>query len=229
FREGRDCVENEPHDRRPPTSVTKPNIDCVDALICENRRITINELGAMLSTGVGSVEDIVKYHLHYHKANARWVPRTLTDVKKMVRMQAASRLLQQFEDESHALLKSIVTTDETWVYYFIPESQESSREWRHTRSPKPKSAEEPFARKSDGNVLLGLAGGYPRSLSDRCQNSQCSSIQCRPPGNRGQGKLPIQHSCFWCEKMSNSKNVTVSRIIKCRTNPNSHCRDMKKH
>lgn len=140
FREGRERVENEPHDRRPRTSVTEPNIDRADALIRENRRITIKELGAMLSISVGSVEDIVKYHLHYRKVNARWVPRTLTDVNKMVRMQAASRLLQQFEDEGDAFLKSIVTTDETWVHYFIPESQQSSREWRHTSSPKPKRA-----------------------------------------------------------------------------------------
>jgi len=94
----------------------------------------------MLSISVGSVEDIVKYHLHYRKVNARWVPRTLTDVNKMVRMQAASCLLQQFEDEGDAFFKSIVTTDETWVHYFIPESQQSSREWRHTSSPKPKRA-----------------------------------------------------------------------------------------
>lgn len=51
-----------------------------------------------------------------------------------------SCLLRRFEDEEDAFLKSIVTTDETWVHYFIPESQQSSREWRHTGSPKPKKA-----------------------------------------------------------------------------------------
>ncbi|PNF28417.1 hypothetical protein B7P43_G16200 [Cryptotermes secundus] len=44
----------------------------------------------MLSISVGSIEDIVKYHLHYRKVNAQWVPRTLTDVNKMVHMQAAN-------------------------------------------------------------------------------------------------------------------------------------------
>ncbi|PNF16098.1 hypothetical protein B7P43_G03293 [Cryptotermes secundus] len=83
FREGRELVENEPHDRRPQTSITKPNIDRADALLRENKRTTIKELGAMLSISVGSVEDIMKYHLHYHKVNAQWVPRTLTDVNKM--------------------------------------------------------------------------------------------------------------------------------------------------
>jgi len=90
-------MENELHDCRPRTFVTEPNIDGADALIRENRRITIMELGAMLSISVGSIEDIVKYHLHYRKVNTWWVPRTLTDMIKMVRMQAASCLLQQFE------------------------------------------------------------------------------------------------------------------------------------
>jgi len=106
-------VENEPHYRRTRTSVTEPNIDRSDVLIRENIRITIKELGAMLSIRVGCVEYIVKYHLHYRKLNARWVPRTLTDVNKVVHMQTASRLLQQFEDAGNAFLKSIVTTDET--------------------------------------------------------------------------------------------------------------------
>ena len=52
-------MENELYDRRPRTSVTEPNIDRAGALIRENRRITIKELGAMLSISVGSVEDIV--------------------------------------------------------------------------------------------------------------------------------------------------------------------------
>ena len=71
FREGRERVENEPHDHQPRTAITEPNIDRADMLIRENRCITIKELGAMLSISVGSVEDIVKYHLHYRKVNAR--------------------------------------------------------------------------------------------------------------------------------------------------------------
>jgi len=189
---GRERVENEPHDRRPRTSVTEPNIDRADALIRENRRITIKVLGAMLFIRVCSVEDIVKYHLHYRKVNARWVPRTLTDVNKMVRVLAASRLLQQFEDEGDAFLKSVVTTDETWVHYFIPESQQSSREWRHTSSPKPKRAR---GSRSAGKVMATFFWDW-QGLSDRCQNSQCSLL-LRPPGNRREGKDQIQAEDRW--------------------------------
>ncbi|PNF23391.1 hypothetical protein B7P43_G12947 [Cryptotermes secundus] len=150
FREGRERLENELHDRRPLTSITEPNIDRADAHIRENRCITIKELGPMLSISAGSVEDIMKYHLHYSKVNAWWVPCTLMGVNKMVLMQAASHLLQLFEDEGDAFLKSVVTTNETWVHYFIPESQQSSPEWRHTNSPKPKRA---WRSRSAGKVM----------------------------------------------------------------------------
>ena len=40
FKKGRETVENEPHERRPRTSITGENRDRVDALIWENRRIT---------------------------------------------------------------------------------------------------------------------------------------------------------------------------------------------
>jgi len=150
----------------------------------------------MLSISVGSVEDIVKYHVHYRKVNARWVPHTLTDVNKMVRMQAASRLLQQFEDEGDAFFKSIVTTDETWVHYFIPESQQSSREWRHTSSPKPKRARR---SRSAGKVMATFFWDWRRVihvdfLTDA--RSQCSLL-LRPPGNRREGKFQIQAEDRW--------------------------------
>jgi hypothetical protein len=48
--------------------------------------------------------------------------------------------VQQFEDEGDAFFKFIVTTNETWEHYFIPESQQSSCEWQHTSFPKPKRA-----------------------------------------------------------------------------------------
>jgi len=42
-------------------------------------------------------------------------------------------------------LDSIVTSDETWVHYFTPESKRSSMQWRHPESPKPKKAKTTFS------------------------------------------------------------------------------------
>jgi hypothetical protein len=44
FREGRDGVENEPHARRPRTSVNPDNVSKIGEFIRANRRITVLEL-----------------------------------------------------------------------------------------------------------------------------------------------------------------------------------------
>jgi hypothetical protein len=53
-------VENEPPERWPRTYITGENSDRVDALIQENRRITICELSGILNISDGSVKTIIK-------------------------------------------------------------------------------------------------------------------------------------------------------------------------
>ena len=72
-------MENEPHECRPRTSITGENSDRVDALIRENRQITVRELSGILNISDGSVKTIIKQHLQYSKVCARWIPRFLTD------------------------------------------------------------------------------------------------------------------------------------------------------
>jgi len=67
FKKGRETVENEPHERRLRTSITGENRDRVDALIRENRRITVRELSGILNISDGSVKTIFKQHLQYSK------------------------------------------------------------------------------------------------------------------------------------------------------------------
>jgi len=90
----------------------------------------------------------------------------------------------------------------------VSASERAESAWRMNRMIVGQdSAEEPFSRKSDGNVLLGLAGGYPCRLSDRCQNSQCSLL-LRPPGNRHEGKDPIQAEDRWKAGSLTSRQCT---------------------
>jgi len=50
-------------------------------------------------------------------------------------------------------LDSIVTTDETWVHYFMPESKRSSMQWHHPESPKLRKAKTTF---SAGKVMATI-------------------------------------------------------------------------
>ena len=92
-------MENEPHERRLRTSITGENRDRVDALIRENRRITVCELSGILNISDGSVKTIIKQHLQYSKVCARWIPRLLTDEHKCTWLQVAQSLLSQYEQE----------------------------------------------------------------------------------------------------------------------------------
>ena len=119
-------------------------------LIWENRRIIVKELALILDVSVGSLGTFVKTHVHYRKVGSH---AHLSMQNKMVRMQMASQLLGQFEEECEQFLKSIGTTDKTWVHYFIPESQQSTKERHHRDSPKPKK---PRTTISAGKVMATI-------------------------------------------------------------------------
>jgi transposase len=69
------------------------NSDRVDALIQENRRITLHELSGIRNISDGSVKTIIKQHLQYSKVCAQWIPCLLMGEHKSTRFQVAQLLL----------------------------------------------------------------------------------------------------------------------------------------
>jgi hypothetical protein len=65
LKNGRETVENEPHEHRLRTSITGKNSDHVNALIWENRRITVHKMYGILNITDGSVKTTIKKHLQY--------------------------------------------------------------------------------------------------------------------------------------------------------------------
>lgn len=135
--QGQTPLADEKRSGRPVTAVTPRNIQRVDEIIREDRRVTTNELCLTLSISKGSVMTIIQ-QLGYSKICARWVPRMLTDQNKETRKTIASELLQRFNLEGEEFLGKIVTGDETWVHFFEPESKRQSMEWHHRNSPTQK-------------------------------------------------------------------------------------------
>ncbi|XP_011859225.1 PREDICTED: putative uncharacterized protein FLJ37770, partial [Vollenhovia emeryi] len=60
FKDVRETVKNEPHDRRPRTSITPVNIRRVEQLILEDRRMNVRNISAELGISIVSVESINK-------------------------------------------------------------------------------------------------------------------------------------------------------------------------
>lgn len=105
FKDGRERVENEPHSRRPKTSTTEQIADRVNALIQNDRRITVRDIASTLNISVGGVDCIIIDQLQYRKVCARWIPRMLTDQHKQTRLQVAHSLLARYEEEGYSGVK----------------------------------------------------------------------------------------------------------------------------
>ena len=62
----------------------------------------------------------------------------LSECQKTQRVESCRRFVQRFEQEGEDFLSRIVTTDETWISLYEPESKEQSTMWKTPGSPSPK-------------------------------------------------------------------------------------------
>jgi len=74
------------------------------------------------------------------RVSARWVPRLLTADQEENRVKASRQFLRSYQREGEAFLDRIITTDESWLYYYDPETKLQSSVWKHTSSPLPQEA-----------------------------------------------------------------------------------------
>jgi len=70
--------------------------------------------------------------------------------------------LDFFRRDPDYFLLRLVTTDETWLYHYDPETRQQSMEWRHSGSPHPEKFR---VQKSDGKVLASIFWGEDGILS----------------------------------------------------------------
>ena len=77
--------------------MTPENIAAVEAIVMENRRVTLNDIAACLKISHGSAHHIVRDVLQFPKVSARWVPRQLTPELREQRVDACEELLRRFE------------------------------------------------------------------------------------------------------------------------------------
>ena len=87
-----------PKNVRPSSAHSSANIDQADALIKENRCITINELAESLEVSAGCAVEIMNTH-RYSKVCARWVPRQLTEDYKQSQLEACCELLEYCDSD----------------------------------------------------------------------------------------------------------------------------------
>ena len=109
FANGVTSVEDAPRPGQAQRVVTPQNITAVEAIVMENRRVTMNDIAACLKISHGSAHHTVHDVLQFHKVSARWVPRQLTPELRERRVDACEELLRRFEREGDGFLARIVT------------------------------------------------------------------------------------------------------------------------
>jgi len=69
------------------------------------------------------------------------------------RCQSSKQRLEFFRRDPNDVLSRLLTMDETWLYHYDPETKQTSVEWRHNGSPRPKQFR---VQKPAGKVLTSI-------------------------------------------------------------------------
>ncbi|XP_066259606.1 protein GVQW3-like [Euwallacea similis] len=136
FSEGREVVENLPHASRPSTSVNDDNIEKVQEIVLENRRVGIREIAQALNISYGLTQHILANLLGIKRVAARLVPIDLNFLQKRRRAEIVKEMRANVADDS-TFIKRVITGDETVYEYDIETAQQFS-EWRVKNEPKQK-------------------------------------------------------------------------------------------
>ncbi len=119
------------------TKRTLAHIASIAAAVDDDRRISVKRLALMHDLSVGTVFTILHKDLSLSKKSARWVPKNLTPEQKEARVRTSEAFVKRIQQGSFAMLKNIVTMDETLVSYHTPETKNQSKEWTKKGQPGP--------------------------------------------------------------------------------------------
>lgn len=112
----------------------------VKEAVDRDRRTTIRQLCEETGFSYGSLQKILTVDLNMRRLSARWVPKILSEHEMETRVRQSQRFLRRYKREGQRFLDRIITTDETWLYYYDPETKQQSSQWKNSDSPPPKKA-----------------------------------------------------------------------------------------
>ncbi len=128
FKEGRTELVDLHHRPKPRTGRSTQNIRTVQTLAQADRRTTIHDLHENSGIPKSTIHKILKKDLHLKLKCACFVPAHLTPRHLRLRLETSSAMLRLVQTDP-GFLKRVITTDETWVHQYDPETRCQSSEW----------------------------------------------------------------------------------------------------
>ncbi len=81
-------------------------------------------------------------HLAMLKVCAHWAPLQLTEDNRTLRMGWVLEFLTQYHMKGNELIKRIVTGDELWIHFWMPETKAQSKVWKKKIKGHPKEIQD---------------------------------------------------------------------------------------
>ena len=103
----------------------------------EDARYTVHEIEELSGIHSSSVLKILRERLGLRKICARWVPHLLTDEQKQSRTRLALQVIEKYDKCDPCHLEEIVTSDETRIYHFQPDSKAKNKVWVSSKGNRP--------------------------------------------------------------------------------------------
>lgn len=139
FKEGNESLDVHARTGRPAIR-TDANVRIVSDAIEEDQRVTIRDLSEQSGFSYGTVQRILNEDLKMRRVSASWVPRLLTEEQMVSRVKESRKFLRCYNREGEQFLRNVITVDETWLFYYDPETKMQSSQWKRDKSPPPKKA-----------------------------------------------------------------------------------------
>ena len=89
FQDGREEVEDDERPGHPSTSTTDENVEKVEEMVMNDRRITIRDVTDDVGISIGSWHEIFSNGLGMKRVTAKFVPKLLNFEQKQRRMEVA--------------------------------------------------------------------------------------------------------------------------------------------
>ncbi|KAF6202586.1 hypothetical protein GE061_002984 [Apolygus lucorum] len=117
FRRGRTSTEDLIRSGRPRDVSTYENVDYIRNLIKDDERVTVQDIAKYVGISFGSVHAILSKLLELVKVSGRWVPRRVSNDRRMTRMEFCKEIGSWYRVNPSRLVQQTVI-DDAWIYHF---------------------------------------------------------------------------------------------------------------
>ena len=138
LKEGSESVRDDERCGRSKEVRTPELIGRMKNFMDKDRCVSIETISPQFDISVGTVRTIICEELKMRKICTKFVPRVLREDQKERRHD--SREMVELINSDPTGLDALVTSNESWIYCYDPETQRLSSQWKHASSPRPKKA-----------------------------------------------------------------------------------------